>query len=180
MASTLTTLLANIKANLEDSTNFSTLTTKLKGADITPVFFVTGRTTPWAVITPGATHVENDNLLCEHIQEVDVTVVTRRYQTQTCEVELVGNSTVTSIEEIVHEVRKALDRPSPYGDRKPTGASYTTQSNVPSVNYTGCDAPEIVEDYSLAPARKGAAANAGTFSLAVTMHFEYTFYDERL
>lgn len=178
MASTLTILLNNIKLNLEDSTNFSTLTSKLKGADIAAAFFVMGRTTPWAVIMPGATSVEGDGLLCHHQQDVDIHVITRRNITPTGGTEIVGSASVTGIEEIVHDIRKALDRPEPYGGRVPSG-SYTTQTNVHSVQYTGCEAPEIVEDYSLAPTRAGGRG-AGSFALVVTMHFEYVFVDERL
>lgn len=178
MASTETILLSNIKANLEDATNFSTLTGKLEGADILPVFFVPGRTTPWAVVVPGDLTVDHDELLCEHKFAVDVHLISRRYQTPTSDVELVGNSTATGILEIVHEIRKALDRPSPYGTRLPTGATYTSMTNCPMVKYLGHDAPEVVDDTELF-VRKGGKGS-GAFSLVVCIHFEYMFYDERL
>ena len=177
MASTETILISNIEANLQDGTNFATLTGKLKGANIQPVFFVPGRTTPWAVVVPGDVSVDHDELLCEHTMAVDVHLISRGNMTPTGEVATVGNSSTTGMLEIIHDIRKALDRPDPYGTRKPSGASYTTMSNCPIVRYLGHDAIEMVDDTDMV-ARKGA--KGGGFSMVVRIRFEYVFYDERL
>jgi hypothetical protein len=55
--SAVTTLLENIKVNLQDAVNFTTCADLLRAVDIMAEFSILGRRTPFAVIVPGSVEI---------------------------------------------------------------------------------------------------------------------------
>lgn len=173
---TITTelLLSNMKINLEDSTNFSSVASALRSVSVQPFFFIPPRATPAAVIVPGKSDLHHDSVLAHFRRDITVGVYTKVNMTKTGERLLTGTASIESFLSIVDKVRKALDRPEPYGANKP-GASYQTQNNIRSVRCTEESSPELVDRGGMVvgPEEEEVAA------LMVSLIFEYEYIEDR-
>jgi len=171
----LSTLLRNIKANLEDSTNYAAVTSRVKKVYITPVFYMPEKTTPCAVIVPGVgSVVDEGSYLTEISRVVSVYVATRLHAEPTGSKGLIGNITaIEGLESICRRVRKALNRSDPYGAGKPSGATYTTMTQCDFAGYQGEDEPTIENTYGLFNPTQGLPA------LVIRMEFLYRYFETR-
>ena len=174
MAATLTTLLKNIKVNLNDGTNYAACAAAIGKAEISPVFFLAGRASPVAYIVPGAGRTTHSGLATHTVRKVTIYVVTRRGITPTMTTALVGESSIEGIADVTEKVKQALDRPYPYatGRGLPSGASYTAQNSVAAVMFEGEGEPFLEEDY-------GYSREEGTMALVVPLEFEYAYIETR-
>jgi hypothetical protein len=154
-AGIVTTLLKNIKANLNDSTNYATVAANLKNVFISDDLLILPKQTPYADIVPGTPDEdENQPVTCTLFwQPVFVYVVIRRDKTMTGEAQIVGVGSRDGLDTVAKDVRQALNRPSPYNDAQPSGASYTTQTGVFNVRYEGTEYLGEEEDADLTGVR---------------------------
>ena len=129
--STLTTLLENIRVNLNDTTNYKTLADALMFVEICDEWFPLPKPSPYAVIVPGSAG-DAEQLIATRVwrQPVNVYIAMRQLQTPEGERSLLGTSAKEGLDTLGRETRSALARPSPYNNRKPTGALYVTQAGV--------------------------------------------------
>lgn len=146
--SEVVTLLENIKVNCRDSTNFTALIVssvpRVKEAIVADTFSLSPRNTPFVVIVPG--EPEDERELVQTViwwQPVRIYIAQRRNPDPTRERKLLGGSNLDGLDSLAKDLRQALDRPSPYNGRKPSGVpptiagTYTTQTTVDAVEYRG-------------------------------------------
>lgn len=128
MASVLTVLLANMKANAVDSTRHSALTANRK-ALVTPAFIALGLPGDYIEIYPGRKKVSwGDHL--EEEQEIIVALI-KRMQRSIKNEEMMTDTTYGA-DTVLELIVRAMTRDQPYNDGVHiTGVgTYTTQGNV--------------------------------------------------
>jgi hypothetical protein len=150
----VTTLLENIKNNLEDTTNYSSIATPLGVVFPSGEFVLHPKASPYAVIVPGTPEpLDPGATVALWWQPVDVFLVMRRLKTKKGERSLLGTSSVNGLETLAKDTRQALSRESPYNNRVPSGyAGYTTQTGVLHVRFDGQEYMGEVEEEDAPPA----------------------------
>jgi len=143
----LTILWRNVAVNLRDATNYTSLSA-LKDVVVSDEWRPLALTTPYAVIVPGTQGEVTQGIAAQSWEQpCNVYVARRTGASHTGERGLLGVvSTENGIDTLATFIRKALVRPSPYNDRKPTGASYVTQTGVLHVEHTDIEHLGMLED----------------------------------
>ncbi|HUW34383.1 MAG TPA: hypothetical protein VM223_22475 [Planctomycetota bacterium] len=133
----LTILLRNVEVNLRDTTNYSSLSA-LKGWATVDEWRPLSLADPYVVIEPGPQGDTVQGIAAQSWEQpVNVYVAKRSGASLTGERALLGVKTTetSGLDSLATFVRKALTRPSPYSDRKPSGASYVAQTGVLHVEH---------------------------------------------
>lgn len=141
MADSLEIILAkNIKVNLRDSTNYSAVAGNIKDVIIRNEFeLLKGKTSVHAIIVIEEPEDEWDGISGSMFWlPVSIHIVYRRSKTPDGEARAIGVSGVDGLPARAKDVRQALNRESPYNDRKPSG-SYTAQTGVLRAVYAGTE-----------------------------------------
>ena len=131
----LTTLLENVKVNVQDAANFATLTDFKRAVSIMPEFCLDCKATPNAVIVPGEPEDEKATVSTHTWwQPITVYITHREKNDPQREKRVVGLANTRGLNALAWEVRKALTRESPYNNGKPTATptvgTYTAQTGV--------------------------------------------------
>jgi hypothetical protein len=135
----VTTLLENIKINLQDTTNYNAIAGVLKAVEIRGEFALLEKQATYAVIVPGdPEHLYDTVTFTCFWQPVTVYVVMRRLKNKTGDRTLLGTATVNGLDTMVKDARQALNRSSPYYNDKPS-SSYTEQTGISEVRFDGVE-----------------------------------------
>lgn len=141
----LTTLLENIKANLEDSTNHANLATAFKNkTKVYPVFGPWFTATPACVITPGLS-LRSGEEGRKDLQQVDLHIIHAVLSAPEHYYSVLGTSSLEGILTLAEEIEKALNRPEPYTYSPYNAAPYTALNNVRGAYVLERGPVEIIE-----------------------------------
>lgn len=139
MADSLTTtLVENVVLNLTDTDNYSAIASKLQAVFASQEFALHSKAAIYAVVIP-----DNPQDVVQMVsgitwwQPIDVFLCSRRGKTWDKERTLLGTSGTNGLDTLAKDARQALNRPSPFNDRKPTHptGTYATQTGVHDVRF---------------------------------------------
>lgn len=136
-----TTLCKNIKVNLGDTTNYTTVAGNIKNILITDEFRILNKQSVYTQIVLDEPEEEQTGISSIiWWQPVGIHIAYRRGMTPNGEQRAIGKSGVAGLATRAKDVRQALNRESPYNDMIPTGGpTYTTQTGVLRAVYAGTE-----------------------------------------